>query len=137
MMYWRIMGRPLRRGVASDGGRTQAIDCRPIAAKRAGHVGCGIASVQACKSFPPLMRIERPRPAEPNAFRLCSCPALAVRATIKLRSNSAKPPRTVNMSCPCGVVVSHHASRSERKPGLSDGRPWAENSAESAGFLTL
>ena len=37
-----------------------------------------------------------------------------VRAVIRLRSNSAKPPSTVNSSLPCGVVVSHQWSARER-----------------------
>jgi predicted nucleotide-binding protein len=48
-------------------------------------------------------------------------PALAygpppVLARISSRSNSAKPPRTVSISLPCGVVVSAQASLSDLKP---------------------
>ena len=32
------------------------------------------------------------------------------------RSNSARPPRTVRINRPCGVVVSAHASASDLKP---------------------
>jgi hypothetical protein len=39
-----------------------------------------------------------------------------VRARISSRSNSAKPPSTVNISRPCGVVVSAHLSVSDLKP---------------------
>jgi hypothetical protein len=39
-----------------------------------------------------------------------------VRARIKSLSNSASPARTVSMSRPWGVVISAHASPSERKP---------------------
>ena len=42
----------------------------------------------------------------------------AVRAWISSRSNSAKPPRTVSTSRPCGVVVSAHVSASDRNPAL-------------------
>ena len=41
-----------------------------------------------------------------------------VRARISSRSNSAKPPRTVSISLPCGVVVSAQASFRLRKPAL-------------------
>jgi hypothetical protein len=41
-----------------------------------------------------------------------------VRARISARSNLAKPPSTVSMRRPCGVVVSAHVSLSERKPTL-------------------
>jgi hypothetical protein len=39
-----------------------------------------------------------------------------VRARISSRSNSAKPPKTVNISRPCGVVVSAQASPNDLKP---------------------
>jgi hypothetical protein len=39
-----------------------------------------------------------------------------VRARIKSRSNSAKPPSTVSIKRPCAVVVSAHVSPSDRKP---------------------
>ena len=39
-----------------------------------------------------------------------------VRARISSRSNSASPPSTVSINRPCGVVVSAHASPSERNP---------------------
>ena len=39
-----------------------------------------------------------------------------VRARISSRSNSASPPSTVSIKRPCGVVVSAHASPSERNP---------------------
>ena len=39
-----------------------------------------------------------------------------VLARINSRSNSASPPRTVSISRPCGVVVSAHASPSDRNP---------------------
>jgi hypothetical protein len=38
----------------------------------------------------------------------------SVRARIRWRSNCANPASTVIISCPCGVVVSAHASSSER-----------------------
>src|SRR5580704_13956415 len=41
-----------------------------------------------------------------------------VRARIRSRSNSARPPSTVNIKRPCDVVVSAHASPSERKPAF-------------------
>ena len=41
-----------------------------------------------------------------------------VRARMRSRSNSARPPNTVNMSRPCDVVVSAQASLSERKPAF-------------------
>ena len=39
-----------------------------------------------------------------------------VRARIRSRSNSARPPSTVSINLPCAVVVSAHASANERKP---------------------
>jgi hypothetical protein len=39
-----------------------------------------------------------------------------VRARISSRSNSASPPSTVSIKRPCGVVVSAHASPSDRNP---------------------
>jgi len=47
----------------------------------------------------------------------CSRP-LPVRARIGSRSNSASPPRKVSINRPCAVVVSAHASPSERKPAF-------------------
>ena len=41
-----------------------------------------------------------------------------VRARIRSRSNSASPPSTVSISRPCDVVVSAHASPSDRKPAF-------------------
>jgi len=41
-----------------------------------------------------------------------------VRARISSRSNSAKPPSTVSINRPCGVVVSAQASFRDRKPAL-------------------
>jgi hypothetical protein len=43
------------------------------------------------------------------------------RRAISSRSNSARPPSIVNVSRPCGGVVSAHASLSERKPGAALG----------------
>jgi hypothetical protein len=40
----------------------------------------------------------------------------SVRALINSRSNSARPPSTVSISPPCGVVVSAQASASDLKP---------------------
>ena len=48
-----------------------------------------------------------------------------VRAGINLRPNSARPPRIVTISWPCGVVVSTHASANDRKPA-----PWSEICAQ-------
>ena len=39
-----------------------------------------------------------------------------MRARISSRSNSARPPNTVNISRPCGLVMSAQVSFSERKP---------------------
>ena len=39
-----------------------------------------------------------------------------VRVRISSRSNSARPPKTVNISLPCAVVVSAQVSRSDLKP---------------------
>src|SRR5262249_25074979 len=39
----------------------------------------------------------------------------SVRARISSRSNSARPPRTISNSLPCGVVVSAQASASDLK----------------------
>ena len=39
-----------------------------------------------------------------------------VRLLINSRSNSARPPRTVSISRPCGVVVSAQVSRSDLNP---------------------
>ena len=41
-----------------------------------------------------------------------------VRTRIRSRSNSARPPSTVSISRPCDVVVSAHASPSDRNPAF-------------------
>ncbi len=51
--------------------------------------------------------------------RLARSPPSCVRTRINSRSNSANPPRTVSKRRPCAVVVSAHASPSERKPVLA------------------
>ena len=43
----------------------------------------------------------------------------AVLAKIKCRSNSARPPRTVSISLPCGEVPSAQGSPREQKPALA------------------
>ena len=50
----------------------------------------------------------------PRALAL-ALPSL-VRSLIRCLSNSARPPRTVRMSLPCGVVVSAQVSASDLKP---------------------
>jgi hypothetical protein len=82
----------------------------------AGHIHDGVTSVQSLDRLAALMRGELERSAEPDAAHFGSLPALPVRALMRVRSNSARPPKTVNISTPWGVVVSHHASLSERKP---------------------
>jgi hypothetical protein len=49
-------------------------------------------------------------------FALARALPSPVRARINSRSNSAKPPSTVSISRPCGVVVSAQASASDLKP---------------------
>lgn len=55
-------------------------------------------------------------PSHFHALRLRASPPSPVRARIRSRSNSAKPPRTVSISRPCAVAVSAHASPRDRKP---------------------
>jgi hypothetical protein len=58
------------------------------------------------------------KPGRPNFTPLALARSLPspVLARISSRSNSAKPPRTVSISLPCGVVVSAQASFSDLKP---------------------
>ncbi len=64
--------------------------------------GADGASVSAC-GITTLLALARSRPS-------------LVRLRINSRSNSARPPRTVSVKQPCGVVVSAQVSRSDRKP---------------------
>jgi hypothetical protein len=60
-----------------------------------------------------LMRGELQLAAEPNPSRLCPLVPSSVRTLIRCRSNVARPPRTVIINSPGGVVVSHHGSASD------------------------
>src|SRR5216683_3203802 len=59
-----------------------------------------------------LMRGELQFAAEPNPSRLCLL-APSGRTLIRCRSNVARPPRTVIINSPRGVVVSHRGSASD------------------------
>jgi len=61
----------------------------------------------------PIAYADEPKRTPRSFARLRPSP---VRARISSRSNSAKPPNTVNISRPCGLVVSAQVSFSERKP---------------------
>src|SRR3954471_22507475 len=61
----------------------------------------------------------RPR-FTPRAFARC-LPS-AVRARVRSRSNSANPPSTVNISRPCDVVVSAHASPGRLEAAMMEER---------------
>src|SRR5262249_60319244 len=88
---------------------------------RASNGRHGCAGGVSLGNHTPLLGIERRRPPERHpALGGPQMPA-CVLLMISDRSNSAKPPCTVSMSLPCGVVVSHQASASERKPATFPG----------------
>jgi hypothetical protein len=62
------------------------------------------------------VRGELSRPAEPDTALLPRFLPSPVLARISSRSNSAKPPSTVSIRRPCGLVVSAQVSFNERKP---------------------
>src|SRR5262249_14039504 len=71
-----------------------------------GDVSLRLAISKALDGFSPLMGVSfggRPN-LTPRAFARC-LPSV-VRARISSRSNSARPPSTVSINRPCGVVVS-------------------------------
>jgi hypothetical protein len=73
----------------------------------------------------------------PLAFALLR--SSSVLARINSLSNSARPPRTVNINPPCGVVVSAQWSASERKPApafptRSRARAWRTGSYTSTSW---
>jgi hypothetical protein len=80
---------------AKTGAQAKALSCTTKRWLQGADLACGPGSE--------LARAARLRPSP-------------VLARINSRSNSAKPPRTVSMSLPCGVVVSAQLSLSERKP---------------------
>jgi hypothetical protein len=71
-------------------------------------------TAQLCQSSPACPCQDEIDQLTPRAIALLR-PSL-VRDRIKLRSNSAKPPRTVSINLPCGVAVSAHGSLRDRKP---------------------
>ena len=73
-----------------------------------------LARLPTCYRFRPLVGIQLRLATEPNRGRTCACNAASVLALISDRSNSARPPRTVSISLPAGVVVSIHGSASDR-----------------------
>ena len=96
-------------GAMSESGRKRRIDTPEE------FSACPLRSDRV-RTFAP-QRIDAVCHNRPRAFaRLLPSP---VRARISARSNSAKPPSTVSMRRPCGVVVSAHVSLSERKPALA------------------
>ena len=70
-----------------------------------GNLPHGLAVLLAAKNFLPLVRGELVRSAHFHTARASprSRPSL-VRARIRSRSNSARPPSTVTISRPCDVV---------------------------------
>jgi hypothetical protein len=79
----------------------------------------------ACVAMPVLKALiasARWRPVSVGGRPIWTPRALArvrpspVRARINSRSNSARPPRTIGIKRPCGVVVSAHVSPRERNP---------------------
>src|SRR5262245_25247834 len=81
-----------------------------------GHIGLRLACGEALDSRLPLMGRHLAWTPEAHAALLGAQRPSPVRARISSRSNSAKPPSTVNISRPCGLVVSAQASLSDLKP---------------------
>ena len=79
-----------------NGGRIDSIT--------SGDVGLRLAISKALDGFSPLMGFDGRPNLIPRAFAHC-LPSV-VRARISSRSNSARPPSTVSINRPCGVVVS-------------------------------
>ena len=103
---------------ASEGGaclakRAQPTDGRGIDGVGLCDIGQGFARIEPLESFLPLVGCQLRRTAKLHSTGLRAFPASPVRARISSRSNSAKPPSTVSMSRPCGVVVSAHVSFSD------------------------
>jgi hypothetical protein len=81
-----------------------------------GNVNHGVAGLEAGQSFTALVRESFGLRPNTTPFTWARSRPSPVRVLISSRSNSPRPPRTVSISRPCGVVVSHHASLSDRKP---------------------
>jgi hypothetical protein len=74
------------------------------------------AGLDALGRLVPLMRRKGRPAAKPDTVRLGAGASLGwCGRGISSRSNSARPPSTVNIKRPCVVVVSAHASPSDRK----------------------
>jgi hypothetical protein len=77
-----------------------------MASLAAGHIRLRLARRKPLKRLLPLMRRQLARPTELTPRACARLRPSPVRARISSRSNSAKPPRTVSIRRPCGVVVS-------------------------------
>ena len=85
------------------------------------HVRLRLASLKPRQSLLPLVRRSLrglPNLTPRSLARFLPSP---VRARINSRSNSAKPPRTVSIKRPCGLVVSGVLQRFEARATLRQG----------------
>jgi hypothetical protein len=80
-----------------------------------GNRGERLALRDPRQCFRLLMLGELRLPAEPNPARFGADPAFVGSAQDRWRSNSARPPSTVSIRRPCGVVVSAQGSPSDLK----------------------
>ena len=94
----------------------QPADGRGVHVVGTRHISLRFPIGEPCQGFLPLVWRQLPgRPNRtPRSFaRFLPSP---VRARISSRSNSAKPPRIVSISRPCGLVVSAQVSLSDLNP---------------------
>ena len=115
-----FIGRP--RGVLERAGSREPADGRRADIEQPGDIRLRLAlQAMRCNASWRWCAVSlrgRPNRTPRSRARLRPSP---VRAAISERSNSARPPSTVSMSLPWGVVVSAQVSLSERKRKCSEG----------------